>query len=166
MAKDWRIGPGRIAGKAVYAGRDFRPGEVVIKYNWRELSARQWLDLPPADRQFVHSFWGRIQLFGIPERYVNHSDQPNTEQDLNQLADRAIRPIESGEEITTDANLELKNEVKSLLELITSQPEPDIDWLDLGRDTASCRLAGDPQPTVVHLERRKGRWLISRPERP
>lgn len=161
MAADWRIGPGRIAGKAVYATRDFRPGEVVIKYNWRELSSRQWLDLPASERQFVHSFWGRIQLFGIPERYVNHSDRPNTEQDLGAPADRAVRPIRSGKEITTDANLELKNEVRSLLELVAGRLEPDIDWLDLGRNAASCRLAGgDCQPVVIELERHQGCWRI------
>ena len=76
-----------------------------------------WNSLPEAEKQFVHSFWGRLQLFQSPERYVNHSDDPNTGQDLGVPGDRAVRFIERGEAITTSANLEIKGELESLIEV-------------------------------------------------
>jgi SET domain-containing protein len=39
----------------------------------------------------------------VPERYVNHSNTPNTKQDLVNFADVALRDIKAGEMITTDA---------------------------------------------------------------
>ena len=111
------VGKGNLDGRGAYAGRDFQPGEIVIRYNWQELSATDWANLPDADKQFVHSFWGRLQLFQSPEKYVNHSDVPNTEPDLGVPGDRAVRLIKRGEAITTNADLEIKNELESLIEV-------------------------------------------------
>ena len=130
---DYRVGKGGLAGKAVYAGRDFQAGELILKYNWRELTTKDWANLSDQEKQFAHSFWGRTQLFLPPERYVNHSDRPNTKQDLAALADRAVRFIKQGEEITTDASLEIKNELESLLavywQAINSRDIPAISGL-------------------------------------
>ncbi len=86
--------------------------------------------LPDPEKQFAHSFWGRIQLFLAPERYVDHSDRPNTKQDLEGPADQAVRFIKRGEEITTNANLEIRNELESLLA---------VYW----------QAIGDPDPSTV-----------------
>lgn len=167
MAKDYQIGSGKLAGKAVYANRDFSAGEVVIKYNWRELTTGQWRQLPASEKRFTHSFWGRIQLFGEPERYVNHSDQPNTEQDLEALADRAIKPIKAGQEITTDARLELKNELESLIKLTAARAGDsvsDINWVRISRNSASCRyglINANSQMMTADLNRAGGRWQIT-----
>ena len=165
---DYVIGRGNLAGKAVYANRDFQPGEVVLQYKWRELTTEQWADLSESDKQFAHSFWGRIQLFGVPERYVNHSDQPNTKQDLQALADRAIRPIKAGEEITTDTRLELKNELESLLEMVIIRPgsaKPTIRWTATAYDSASCLYCPvNGSPVVISLNRLEGRWRIASQE--
>ena len=87
-----------------------------MQYDWQELSSAEWKDLSDRERRFAHSFWGKIQLFCSSARYVNHSDHPNTKQDLKNRCDRALRPIKRGEEITTDSEREIRNELDSLLE--------------------------------------------------
>lgn len=44
-----------------------------------------------------------MYLYFEPERYVNHSSNPNTYQDLTKKCDIALCDIEKDEAITTDA---------------------------------------------------------------
>ena len=44
-----------------------------------------------------------IYLYAEPKWYVNHSDNPNTYQDLIKQCDIALRDIKKGEMITGDA---------------------------------------------------------------
>lgn len=97
------IGSGDLAGKGVYASRDFKKGEIVIKYRLTPLTTEEYEALPESEHQFVHSHHGQIYLYGEPERYVNHSTNPNTFQDLEKKCDIALRDINMGEAITTDA---------------------------------------------------------------
>ena len=97
------IGEGNLAGKGVYANRDFKKGEVVIKYNLKPLTEKEFENLPESEKMFTHTHWGTINLYSEPERYVNHSDNPNTYQDLINQCDIALRDIKKGEEITSDA---------------------------------------------------------------
>lgn len=99
---DVEIGNGNLQGHGVYAGRDFKKGEVVIKYNLQPLSAEEFAKLPENEKEFTHTHWGQVHLYSKPERYVNHSDNPNTYQDLNKQCDIALRDISRGEMITTD----------------------------------------------------------------
>ena len=92
-----------MAGKGVYANRDFKKGEVVIKYNLKPLAEKEFENLPESEKMFTHTHWGTINLYSEPERYVNHSDNPNTYQDLINQCDIALRDIKKGEEITSDA---------------------------------------------------------------
>jgi hypothetical protein len=100
---DVKIGKGNIQGKGIYAERDFAEGEIVIDYNLKPLSKNEYDKLPDDEKMFTHKHWGTIYLYSVPERYVNHASRPNTFQDLNQQCDVALRRIEKGEEITTDA---------------------------------------------------------------
>jgi SET domain-containing protein len=97
------IGKGNLAGKGVYANRDFKKGEVVIKYNLKPLTEEEFENLPESEKMFVHEHSSIINLYSEPERYVNHSENPNTYQDLINKYDIALRDIKKGEEITTDA---------------------------------------------------------------
>lgn len=97
------IGKGNLAGKGAYAGRDFKKGEIVIQYNLKPISAEEYENLPESEREFTHTHWGQIYLYSEPERYVNHSTNPNTYQDLEKHCDVALRNIKKGEAITTDA---------------------------------------------------------------
>ena len=89
--------------KKVFANRNFKKGEIVIKYNLTLLTKQEFQNLPEMDRNFTHNHFGAIYLYSSPERYLNHSSHPNTHQDLKNRCDIAIRGIKKGEEITTDA---------------------------------------------------------------
>ena len=97
------IREGNLAGKGVYAARNFKKGEVVVEYHLQPLTSEEFAQLPESEKEFTHSQYGVIHLYVSPERYVNHSDSPNTYQDFKRQADIALRDIEKGEAITTDA---------------------------------------------------------------
>ncbi|PIR52199.1 hypothetical protein COU77_01620 [Candidatus Peregrinibacteria bacterium CG10_big_fil_rev_8_21_14_0_10_49_16] len=97
------LGSGDLAGKGVYAVRDFTKGGVVIRYALKPLTQQEFDTLPNEEKEFTHTHKGVIQLYSIPERYVNHSDDPNTYQDHSRKCDVALRDIKKGEIITTDA---------------------------------------------------------------
>ncbi len=97
------IGKGNLFGKGVFANRAFKKGEVVIKYNLMPLTKEQYERLSALEKNFCHTHWGQIYLYSEPERYVNHSSNPNTIQDLKKQCDIALRDIKKGEAITTDA---------------------------------------------------------------
>jgi len=90
--------------KGVFANRYFKKGEVVIKHNLKPLTKKEFEKLPEAEKKFTHEHWGTIYLYPSPERYINHSTNPNTIQDLKNKCDSALRNIKKGEEITTDAS--------------------------------------------------------------
>lgn len=97
------IGKGNLAGKGVYTNRDFKKGEVVIKYNLKPLTGEEFENLPDSEKTFTHIHWEITYLYLEPERYVNHSKNPNTYQNLINKCDIALRDIKKGEMITTDA---------------------------------------------------------------
>lgn len=103
LRNDVYLGRGNLAGKGVYASRDFVNGEVVIWYRLQPLTAEEYAQLPEDEKMFTHTHWGQIYLYGEPERYVNDDDHPNTEPDLKRQCDIAMRDIHKGEMITTDA---------------------------------------------------------------
>lgn len=97
------IGSGELQGRGVYAKRDFLMGEVVVEYRLMPLTQEELDLLPEDEREFTHTQHGQTHLYGVPERYVNHSDNPNTYQDFEVGADIALRDIKRDEMITTDA---------------------------------------------------------------
>lgn len=99
---DLIIGKGNISGKGVYANRDFKKGEVIIKYHLKQLTKEEYKNLPKSEEMFTHTHWGVIYLYSKPERYVNHSENPNTYQDHINQSDMAFRDIKKGEMITCD----------------------------------------------------------------
>lgn len=97
------IGKGNLTGKGVYANKDFEQGGVVIIYHLIPLTEKEYKNLPESEKQFTHIHRGKIYLYSKPERYVNHSKNPNTYQNLIDKCDVALRNIKKGEMITTDA---------------------------------------------------------------
>jgi len=97
------IGKGNLTDKGVYANRDFKKGEVVIQYHLKPITEDEYEQLSESEKMFTHIHWGQIMLYGEPERYVNHSGDPNTYQDLKKQEDIALRDIQKGEMITGDA---------------------------------------------------------------
>jgi len=110
------IGKGKLAGKGVYAAKDFKKGELVVPYNLKELSQAEFDALPHSEWEWTHSFWGKIYLFPEPARYVNHDDNPSTFPDLDRLGNYALRTIKKGEAITIDDTIELQHELDTFLE--------------------------------------------------
>jgi hypothetical protein len=102
--KSVTIGTGSLHGKGVYAARDFQKGEVVIQYHLKPLGDAEFENLPESEKDFVHTHWNQRYLYSKPERYVNHSSDPNTYQDLEKQCDIALRDIQQGEMITTNAS--------------------------------------------------------------
>ena len=97
------VGAGELGGKGVYANREIKAEEVVIIYKLVNLSEDEYRNLPDSEKLFTHIHGGTIVLYGEPERYVNHSDNPNTYQDHMRRCDVALRDISKDEMITTDA---------------------------------------------------------------
>lgn len=97
------IGKGELAGKGVYAARDFKKGEVVIQQNLKALNLDEYRALPESEKIFTHSVNGQIYLYDEPSRYVNHLPEGNVYNDLEKQADIALRDIKQGEFITVNA---------------------------------------------------------------
>jgi hypothetical protein len=114
------IADGNLAGRGVYAARDFAAGEVAVGYQLRPLDEAEYLALPAGDDLFVHSFGGRRFLYPAPARFVNHSDDPSCYQDFDRCCDVALRPITTGEPITIDATDETARELATFLDAYRS----------------------------------------------
>jgi hypothetical protein len=97
------IDKGSLAGKGGYADKVFSKGEVVIQYHLKPLTKKEYRSLPKNEKMFTQTHSGQIMLYSEPERYVNHSKNPNTYQDLVKQQDIALRKIKKGKMITTDA---------------------------------------------------------------
>ena len=109
------IGQGKLADKGVYAARDFAKGELVVPYKLKELSQKEFDDLPEGESEWTRSFHGKIFLFPEPERYVNHDENPSTHPDHKQGGDVALRDIKKGEAITINDRVELQYELETFL---------------------------------------------------
>lgn len=90
-----------ISGRGVFAIRTFEPGDIVLRWSpLCEVPRDQVVTLPYSERHFLMPISEeRFFLMGEPERFVNHSCNPNTKPEG--AADVAIRRIEIGEEITS-----------------------------------------------------------------
>ena len=98
----------RIHGKGVFAARNIKKGEIVIRYNLKPLTKEEFENLPEKEKHFTDFHGGKYWLFQVPERCVNHSCDANTKQILKKepKCDIAKRDIKKGEEITSDYSRE------------------------------------------------------------
>ena len=89
-------------GKGVFAARDFKKGEIVLIWHPKAKLSLEEMRKLPEDEQ-IHTTYvgnGMYYVMGEPDRYVNHSCDPNTY--VNDDKDIALRDIKEGEEITSD----------------------------------------------------------------
>lgn len=153
---DVEIGAGKLDGKGVYAARDFKKGEVVIKYNLQELTFEQYKNLQEPEKSwFTHARKGKIFLYSEPERYVNSSKTPNAYIDLTLGADIALRDIQKGEEVTIESSAEdvplLKRVDAVLVKVPSIQEGLDFYFAMLGHallwktDEAAALQLGDTE---------------------
>ena len=87
-------------GLGVFALRDFKNGEVVIKWNLAVLTEEAFTQLPAAEKHFTHKRGDAIYYYPDPERHVNRQEDPNVYPDFEQGADIALRDIKKGEELS------------------------------------------------------------------
>jgi len=154
------IGKGKLAGKGVYANRDFKKNEIVMSYHLKELTPEEFNNLPISEHMFTHSFWGKIYLYPEPSRYVNHSPNPNTTQDLKKMYDYATRDIKKGEMITTNATNEIENELTTFLEAYETNPIKNLELLKKGYRNAIIKYECNNHTKTLTLKRIDGNWRI------
>jgi len=90
----------KIHGKGVFANRDFKKGEIIVKWEYRELTECQAQRISKNDLPYLNKISGKYLLMDAPGKYVNSSCNPNTFP--IEMCDVALRDIKKGEEITTD----------------------------------------------------------------
>lgn len=96
-----------IEGLGVFAKRNFKKGDVIFTWHPESIVTPENRDsIPEYERgRYINILNdGTEVLMGTPERFVNHSCEPNTNAVNN--ADVAIRDIVMGEEITADYSKE------------------------------------------------------------
>jgi uncharacterized protein len=91
-----------IDKRGVFAARDFKKGETVMAWHPIKILSKEEADnLPENEKHFVSNYRdGEYVLQDEPERYVNHSCDPNTH--VIGMADVALKEIKKGDEITSD----------------------------------------------------------------
>lgn len=92
----------KINKTGVFAAKDFKKGEIVLKWNPKQILTKKEIALlPESEKHYIYnSSPNEYILQNIPERYVNHSCEPNTK--VINKSDVAIKDIKKGEEITSD----------------------------------------------------------------
>ncbi|MHB1927883.1 MAG: SET domain-containing protein-lysine N-methyltransferase [Acidimicrobiales bacterium] len=149
MNPEWdgvAVGDGNLAGKGVYATRDFAAGEPVVFYELVPLSREDFERLPDGEELFVHSYGGRRWLYPPPARWVNHSDDPSCFQDFDRACDTALRPIRAGEAVTIDAGEETAHELSTFIDAYIQARNT--------QDTESLLELVDPD-AIIWRERRR-----------
>jgi SET domain-containing protein len=108
---DVRVGPSEIEGLGVFALRPFRGGERIRRVNVvREVTPESPLRQELGELLDHCSYPdGKTVLWGLPDRHVNHSCDPNSwvsfEGDHCYLVAR--RDVAAGDEITCDYNINI-----------------------------------------------------------
>ena len=101
MVKDVIIKKSEIEGKGVFADRNFKKGEIVIRWDIsQKLTSEKLKKIPEKEKRYVVHFEGKNILMQSPAKYVNHSCDANTSA-IN-FCDIAKRDIKKGEEITAN----------------------------------------------------------------
>ena len=91
----------KIHGKGVFANRNLKKGEIVMKWNTSTVLIKsEARKIPEKFKKYLVFSNGKYIMAQPPEKYVNHSCKPNTREGNHY--DFAIRNIRKGEELTTD----------------------------------------------------------------
>jgi hypothetical protein len=99
-----------IHGKGVFAGIRFRQGDHILQYDDTRVVSPEHPLLPEDDEKVEHLNWlanGKVVVAQYPERYLNHSCDPNSyvQSKGHWRYLIALRAIQSGEEITIDYSI-------------------------------------------------------------
>lgn len=101
----------KIQGKGVFAGINFKKGDIVMKWDASVLlTEKEAKKIPKRYGKYLVFFKGKYIFAQAPERYLNHSCEPNTKEGI--LCDVAIRSIKKGGELTTDYSINAPHHYK------------------------------------------------------
>lgn len=90
-----------IDGKGVFASRNFKQGEVILHWDTTQIIDKGELKkLDEEENKYITLVNGRYTKMQEPEKFVNHSCDPNTS--IKDFCDVALRDISEGEEVTSD----------------------------------------------------------------
>ena len=102
MKSDVTIKKSKINGRGVFANRDFKKGETVLKWDTSVILSKEEVGkLSSKEKNYISPFKGKFLLQQPPACYVNHSCDPNTKV-IDDCLDKAIKNIKKGDEITTN----------------------------------------------------------------
>jgi len=91
----------KIEGNGVFAARDFRKGDIVVRWGIsHQLAPEEAASLPETEKRYAVFIGGKRILMQPPARYVNHSCDANTAPE--NFCDIATKDIMKGEEITAN----------------------------------------------------------------
>jgi SET domain-containing protein len=101
MSRDIAIKKSKIGGLGVFANRDFRKGEIVLKWKKSRILTRSQLNkLSDHQKNYIVKIGkNKYALLNSPEKFVNHSCLPNTYS--KNSAEIASRKIKKDEEIVS-----------------------------------------------------------------
>lgn len=90
-----------ISGKGIFARSFIKKGTIVFLWHPKILSKQEADTLPDEERRhYLYPEGNKMLWMQPPERYLNHSCDPNTS--VVGQSDVALRDIQPGEEITSD----------------------------------------------------------------
>ncbi|MFH0819503.1 MAG: SET domain-containing protein [bacterium] len=91
----------KINKKGVFAAKDFKKGEIVLKWTPKFLGKAEVEKLRNNQKHYIYKVGkDKYLLMQSPEKLVNHSCEANTQS--KNYCDVAARDIKKGEEITSD----------------------------------------------------------------
>jgi uncharacterized protein len=99
--KKIKIKLSKIHGEGVFASKDIKKGEVVLKWNISNTLSKEEIEkLNQEERKYICFLDEKFIVMQEPERFINHSCDPNTIS--KNFSDIANRDIKKEEEITSD----------------------------------------------------------------
>ena len=90
----------KIQGKGIFANKDFKKGEIVLRWTPKRLIKEEADKLTTKQKHYLYQEKNKYFLMQSPEKYVNRSCNANTIPE--NLCDVAVRSIKKGEEITSN----------------------------------------------------------------
>ena len=98
-------------GKGVFAGKNFRKGETILKIKHNNLLSEKEASSVSYHYQNHMSYVGsnKYSIMKSPERYINHSCDPNSYFKHANIYNEqliSIKPIKKGQEITCDYTID------------------------------------------------------------
>ncbi|MDD5650363.1 MAG: SET domain-containing protein [Candidatus Nanoarchaeia archaeon] len=103
-------------GRGVFANKSFKKNELILKIKHKKLLSDKEASKVSYHFQNHMSYVGsgKYAIMGIPERYINHSCDPNTYFKHNGSNEQiiAIKTIKKGQEITADYTIDSNPEDK------------------------------------------------------